>query len=321
MKRIGIFAAILLAAVVGQTGSASASASRTFVSGSGTDTGTCPVSAPCRSFAFALTQTTAGGEIVVLSSAGYGAVTIGQAVSITNEEGVEAALTVTSGDGITVAAGVNDNIKLTGLTLVGNGGANGITISTASSVIITNCVIHGFTGNGINFVPTSTGTLFVTNTTSANNGGSGVNVAPPSGILGATAHLQGDQILNNGGDGVTATSGGLGLGTVYVTVEDSLISGQTTNGTSAVDAISVLGGAGIPGPTTAVWVLNSTLSFNATGVNAIFANTTVYLGNTNLFGSTVEGYTVSDSAVIHTFGDNQITDTTNNGNLYLVTPR
>jgi hypothetical protein len=54
----------------------------TFVSGKGTDSGACPVTAPCRSFAFALTQTAAGGEIDVLDPAGYGTLTIAKPISI-----------------------------------------------------------------------------------------------------------------------------------------------------------------------------------------------------------------------------------------------
>jgi hypothetical protein len=55
---------------------AQAGPNRTFVSGLGTDSGTCTRPAPCRTFAFALTVTTAGGEIDVLDPAGYGPVTI-----------------------------------------------------------------------------------------------------------------------------------------------------------------------------------------------------------------------------------------------------
>jgi hypothetical protein len=69
----------LLAAALISLGVASSSAqavgtgaSRTFVSGAGSDSGTCPVSTPCRTFAYALTQTATNGEIIVLSSAGYG---------------------------------------------------------------------------------------------------------------------------------------------------------------------------------------------------------------------------------------------------------
>src|ERR1700731_3788240 len=53
---------------------AQAGPNRTWVSGRGTDAGGCPVTAPCRTFAFALTQTAAGGQIDVLDPAGYGTV-------------------------------------------------------------------------------------------------------------------------------------------------------------------------------------------------------------------------------------------------------
>jgi hypothetical protein len=54
---------------------AHALAARTWVSGHGADSGACTLAAPCRTFAFALTQTASGGEIDVLDPAGYGPVT------------------------------------------------------------------------------------------------------------------------------------------------------------------------------------------------------------------------------------------------------
>ena len=64
---------------------AQAGPNRTWVSGTGTDSGACTRAAPCRTFAFALTQTAAGGEIDVLDPAGYGTVTITKAISIVND--------------------------------------------------------------------------------------------------------------------------------------------------------------------------------------------------------------------------------------------
>src|SRR5215472_11392756 len=131
MKRIILLSAVALAATFGSSG-AFAQANRTFVSGLGSDSNPCSLSAPCRSFAGALAQTNAGGEIAVLDTAGYGQVTITKAISIVNEEGVEAGITVTSGDGITVAAGPTDTVNLRGLTLVGvgAGSGNGITFKS-----------------------------------------------------------------------------------------------------------------------------------------------------------------------------------------------
>src|SRR5215831_20301569 len=122
MKRIALLSTATLAATIAST-SAYALSNRTFVSGSGSDTNPCSLGAPCRSFAGALAQTSPGGEIAVLDTAGYGAVTIGQAVSIVNEEGVEAGITATSGDGITINAGASDVVNLRGVTLVGATGS------------------------------------------------------------------------------------------------------------------------------------------------------------------------------------------------------
>ena len=96
---------------------ASAQAPRTFVSGLRSDSNPCTRTAPCRNFAQAISQTSPGGEVVVLDSAGYGAFTITQAVSITAPPGVYAGISVFSGDGITITAGGSDTVILRGLTL------------------------------------------------------------------------------------------------------------------------------------------------------------------------------------------------------------
>ena len=83
---------------------ARASSPVTFVSGKGADTGTCASpAAPCRTFQFALGQTSAGGEIKALDPAPYGPVTITNSISITGVEG--ASINRPSGDHITIKRG------------------------------------------------------------------------------------------------------------------------------------------------------------------------------------------------------------------------
>ena len=91
-----LFAASTLAFATG--------AQRTFVASVGSDAGPCSITAPCRGFAAAVTKTSAGGEVIVLDSAGYGAVTITKSVSIIAPPGVYAGISVFSGNGITVNA-------------------------------------------------------------------------------------------------------------------------------------------------------------------------------------------------------------------------
>lgn len=125
---------------------------RTFVSAKkGSDAANCSRTSPCRTFGRAIAVTTPGGEVVVLDSGGYGAVTISQAVSLEAPEGIYAGITASTGDAITVAAGVNDVVVLRGLTLTGTSAAgNGITVVSAGTVHVEHCTIRGFTaGNGI----------------------------------------------------------------------------------------------------------------------------------------------------------------------------
>src|SRR5712691_10752793 len=84
----------------------SVSQTRTYVSGLGSDSNPCTASSPCQTFQAALAMTIAGGEIYVLNSANYGAVTINKAVTITSE-GAVAGVLATSGVGITITAGTS----------------------------------------------------------------------------------------------------------------------------------------------------------------------------------------------------------------------
>jgi len=60
--------------------------------------------ATCRGFARAITQTNAGGKVIVLDSARYGPVTITKSISLIAPAGIYAGITVFSGDGVTVNA-------------------------------------------------------------------------------------------------------------------------------------------------------------------------------------------------------------------------
>src|SRR5664279_2520201 len=107
-------------------GSAQAQATRTWISGVGNDAEPCSRTAPCKTFAGAISKTAAGGEIDVLDPGGFGAVTITKAISI-EADGVIAGVLVSGSDGIVVAAEANDTVVIRGLTFDGIGtGLNGI---------------------------------------------------------------------------------------------------------------------------------------------------------------------------------------------------
>src|SRR5437667_1651915 len=106
--------------------SAFAQNNRSAVSLTGNDAATCTVPDPCRTFDVAISKTNAGGEVIVLSSAGYGPFTVTKSVSIISPPAYHAALAPTSGDAITINVD-NALVVLRGLTLNGSlGGQNGI---------------------------------------------------------------------------------------------------------------------------------------------------------------------------------------------------
>lgn len=131
-----------------------AQATRTWVSGVGDDVNPCSRTAPCKTFAGAISKTAASGEINTLDPGGFGAVTITKSITI-RSDGVEAGVLVSSGNGIIINAGATDNIVLYGLDINGVGtGANGINIANAGSVLISHCTIKGFLSS-----PSSAGVL------------------------------------------------------------------------------------------------------------------------------------------------------------------
>jgi hypothetical protein len=86
MTRIApsLFVACLLVLGLNAT-PAQALNTRSFISALGSDANPCTRSAPCRTLAFAITQTSAKGEINILDPADYGTVTIDKSISIVND--------------------------------------------------------------------------------------------------------------------------------------------------------------------------------------------------------------------------------------------
>jgi hypothetical protein len=140
--------AIMFTALVLSAAGVAAPAQRTFVSTTGSDLNHCTVSAPCRSFNAALAQTNPGGEVVAVDSGGYGPVTIDKNVLLTAAPGAHAAMSVSTGAGVTID--LVDRVILRHLTIVGLGGSLGIFIQSAGQIFIENCSISGF-GYGIHY--------------------------------------------------------------------------------------------------------------------------------------------------------------------------
>src|SRR2546427_4104044 len=161
-----IFAAALSAAVAMNC---AAQATRTWASGVGDDANPCSRTAPCKTFAGAISKTAAGGEIDVLDPGGFAPVVISKSITI-DGTGVLASILAPGSNGITINSKETTNlitVRLRGLSINGIGsGVNGINVMAANKVVIEDCVIDGFTKNGINVVA---GAVFVKNTAIRNN--------------------------------------------------------------------------------------------------------------------------------------------------------
>src|SRR5262249_43006089 len=236
------FRPVLLAASLLPFGLSAAPAhaqlARTFVSSFGSDSNDCNRATPCRTFQRAHDNTLPLGEITVLDPGGYGAVTITQAISITNDGVGEAGVLVSGGaTGITVNAAASDAVSLRGLTVkgIGFGGGNGIVFNSGAALNVENCAIRSMsgttTGEGILFQPNGVSHLAVLNTIVADNGFDGI-VIRPTGSGAVTADLRRVRLIDNQLDGLQVDNPS--PGTISAIVRDSISAGNGQAGMSVL---------------------------------------------------------------------------------------
>jgi parallel beta helix pectate lyase-like protein len=180
---------------------ANAQATRTWVSGTGDDANPCSRTAPCKTFAGAISKTAAAGEINVIDPGGFGAVTITKSITIRSDH-VEAGVLVSGTNGIIVnVPAASDRVLLEGLDIEGLGtGVNGVQIVGSGTTTIVNCAIRHFTGNGVNLVGTTGARAVILDTIITNNAG-GFNIAGAGGVQNTGVSLR-SEYDNNPGFGI-----------------------------------------------------------------------------------------------------------------------
>jgi hypothetical protein len=253
---------------------AQAQATRTWVSGVGDDANPCSRTAPCKTFAGAISKTATGGEIDCLDPGGFGAVTITKSITLDCQSTLGSILASgTNGININIASGV---VRLRNLSITGAPpaapGIHGINILNAADVFVENVLITDFSQFGIRDNRATSGKLYVKNTTIRNNGGSGIGLFASSGFVEAVIDSS-DLHLNNIGLGVANANRAM--------LSRSVLSGNVTAGV-ALD----------PG---GIAVLESNvISSNTTGLTA-GAGSTVLLSNNDFFlnGTAISGTTLS----------------------------
>ena len=284
---------VLLALTTGLASLAHGQATRTWVSGVGDDLNPCSRTAPCKTFAGAISKTAEGGEIDALDPAGYGSVTITKAMTLDGGTGSGWASILTgatNGVTINVTTGVHINdavVTLRNISFIGASqgltpGLNGVNYLKAAQVHVENCVFENFSTSGINMALGSTGTLFVHDSV-FDNTGTGIKVTTSSGF--ATAQIEHSR-FNGMTDGINTTSN------AFVTVRDSYFSGITGASNGAIRAA-----AGCLAN-----VINSTFAGNVIGVNV--AGGTARLTNNDFFNNTTAISGTAESANNNKFRGN-----------------
>src|SRR5687768_2711346 len=138
LKIVGLFVFVFAFASM-----AEAQATRTWVSGVGDDVNPCSRTAPCKTFAGAISKTATDGEINCLDPAGYGAVTITKSITIDCED-TQGSILASLVNGVTVNSSTA-HVKLRGISINGAGnGLNCVRIVSAASVVLDEIVWANF---------------------------------------------------------------------------------------------------------------------------------------------------------------------------------
>lgn len=293
MKVIRVFAevaAVLLFSTLPAFGQA-----RTWVSALGDDANPCSRTAPCRSFAGAISKTASGGTIAVLDPGGYGPVTITKPVTI---EGTSTLASIISlgGNGITVSitGGTNRDVVLRHLliegvsTVEGGGtepGVNGIQFLDGDSLTVEECYIKSFAKSGISFEPKSDARLAVKSSTVLLTENA-ILLAPASS---ATATIANTSLLQNN-IGVHAEDG-TRVNIAHTTISENKGEGIFADGLTSGPAVLVEG---------------CDVANNSTGIHAN-GSASIRVANSAIFGNAKFGLNITSGSEIISYQNNRLT--------------
>jgi hypothetical protein len=281
---------LTLVAVFAIAAGAQAQATRTWVSGVGDDVNPCSRTAPCKTFAGAISKTATGGEINVLDPGGFGAVTITKSITI-DGHGPQSSILNSLVNGVIInnAAAV---VTLRNLSINGAGtGLSGVRALAFTKLNIENCRIFGQKGNP----------------------GRGVDIRL-TGAVTAEVNISKSSFSDNAGSNIVSQAIS-GTPTVKMSITDTLI----TSAAGAADGIFVGDNSQvmvtrtvINGMTAAaietfgnssVQVVDSVLNNSVRG--ALAANTSIIrLSQSTISNNLTAGFQISGTAIINTFGDN-----------------
>jgi hypothetical protein len=307
--KVSFFSLLLTALFVSAAiAPAHAQATRTWISGVGDDANPCSRTAPCKTWAGAISKTATGGEIDALDPGGFGALTITKSITIDGGGGQVASVLTVGTPGITIN-GANSvvilrNLDFNGLLNNGTPGTSGVQIIQAARVVLEHDTIFGFgnaTGQGGVVIAPSTAVNVEIKDTSVYNNNVGIFDKPTGG---ATVNLTVEHSYfdNNVGGGIRID--GTGGGTTNAAITDTSMSLNNGNG-----IIAISGSSG----NTNVDLIRDVIANNVqSGVEANASGggaSTVTVGGSILSHNAVGAWN-NNAATLLSYGNNQVTGPT-----------
>jgi hypothetical protein len=265
---------------------ASAQATRTWVSGVGSDANPCSRTAPCSTFAGAISKTASGGEIDCLDPGGFGAVTITKSITI-DCGGVSGGILAAGTNGVIINAAASDRIVLRNLSIQGAGtGLNAIRFLAGLHLTLDNVKISGFTTIGVDVSKAASGNVYVRDSYITNvpkairlfTGAGGINAqientridaVSTNGVevaSGSTVASISRSVIMNSGTALITTGGG------FINADSNVFAKNTT----AVNS-SVAGGS--------IRISRNTFADNGTAVTFAGGGTVSTRGDNNVIGA------------------------------------
>jgi hypothetical protein len=276
---------------------AQAQAPRTWVSGVGDDANPCSRTAPCKTFAGAISKTAPAGEISVLDPGGFGAVTIGKSITL-NGEGTLGGILNSLTNAVIIAAAGTDNVVLRNISInAPANGTDGVRITAAKSVTLENCTING-QSIGLEVVASANVNVNIVNTTIKNCTTAGIRIDTSAGIARVTG--RGD-IFSNCGTGINARRNS------RVSIEESTVTLNTVgvlvegNGATAVAVLKnchitnntshgIQAGGGLATTTSVARISNNLINNNAgSGVSIQASGSVETFFNNEINGNNPDG--------------------------------
>jgi hypothetical protein len=275
-------------------------ATRTWVSGVGDDVNPCSRTAPCKTFAGAISKTAASGEINAIDPGGYGAVTIVKSMTIDGSSQHSSILASGTSGVIINAAGIVVNLRNLSINGASTTAGSGIRILNAAAVNVENCIIMNFTGTGTVgrgiSIETAAANVRVTvsNSTFYNMGNHGIASVPTAGNVILNVHNT--RIFKGANSGINVRN------LTKAVISECNLSNH-----------SVGAGVSLEQSTASAMISNTVMSNNAIGVFSGLAGgtPTSFLYGCTITGNTADGLQINSGSVF-THGNNAIIGNTGN---------